>query len=544
MLVSNFGWTGGGGGGGTPTVIYFSVTKAQLDTLILGSTLVAGATYLINDRGDNGLIFTAVSSNEIAQDGTRRMLCPATYMTVVDIFGNDWIGVWNITKAVVVGQLSIWGGLVGQNTSGHIGLSIDDITLSDSDWVLIPKDSYANNEYTQIEFSVSYDYINDWIFSQWDTNGNKLGMPFSLSGESTTNYCSMSDWNANTFTPFYNNICGGVFNNSNNDSIINNQVDGVISNNSNTGVIGYNDLSGDNNANSSSITNNSNTGNILSNMILGSISNNTNSSSITNNSNSGNILNNANNGVIQNNKNNGLISANTNNVTAIANNTNNGSITSNFSVGLITSNSCNGNIIFNQNVGDITNNINAGGVTLNGKNVTQIFSNRNNGVIDNNNNSGIISLNSNVGDISNNINSGDISSNSFNSSILSIAPSVGSFKNNYPDGSFDIVIPLVSLIVGMKHYFNCIFTQGAVISDLSIKGINLTDFGGSNTAVVNVGIETDDETYFSQLMTTVNLGSKSSAISNATTFTFRRIVVYATVNDIVSGSLIINVSVI
>ena len=313
MLVSNFGWTGGGGGGST--TIYFSVTKAELDTLIGGSDLVAGATYLINNRGDNGIIVTAISANQISKEGTRRMYCPLTYQTIYNSAGN-WIGVWNSTKFAGNKILAIWGGLVWKNITGSIGIAVDDVTLDASNWTVVPKGNVP--QYKEMLFWIIYDYENDWIAKQWDDKGNVFGQGFAQA-DVTENYCDMSDWNMGTYESMYDNVCLGVYNNSNTGTIHSNSNQGVIKNNLNLGSIHGNtctqaksetaDIS--DNANNGGIYSNSNNGAILSNSsVVKSILNNSNKGDIYNNANKGYISYNSNAGDIQDNTNSGAIKYN------------------------------------------------------------------------------------------------------------------------------------------------------------------------------------------------------------------------------------------
>lgn len=302
------------GGAGINTLSY-NVTKSELDALVAAETLVTGATYTITDRGDMGLVFLCTSATTLDfENGQRFMLCPATYKTISDKpKAINWIGVWNPTKVVAVDDLAIWGGYVWQNVSGLIGASVDDITL-DANWSLLDKDgtNIINGIYVLLVFGVNYDYYNDWICSQWDFYGNKIGMPVTDSGTSVTDYCSMTDWNLGTLYEFSNNICGGVFNNSNKGRILNNNVDGVISNNFNTNDISFNNMKGTLGQARCNISNNTNAGTISNNSIIGLITGNSNTGDVNSNSSIGNIQGNSNTGSIMKNSNNGNISNNFN----------------------------------------------------------------------------------------------------------------------------------------------------------------------------------------------------------------------------------------
>lgn len=264
-------------------------TYAQILTAIGASTLSSGITYKITDRGDRGLFFKATSDNELSRTGVRYMLCPATYQITTDGSGNSWIGVWNSTKSVSIGQLTIWGGLVWSNLTGLIGSSVDDFSLDGTNWAVISKASFSNNEYIELQFNVSYDVINDWIERQWDGNGNIFGIDFAVGG-GDPNLCDVSDWNFGTFAEFYNNTAWGFYNNSNDGKVIRNRVNSLIADNSNGGRI-LDNIVGNN------VYNNSNVGDIQDNYTHHSIENNSNTGNIFGNS-AFRISNNSNNGDI------------------------------------------------------------------------------------------------------------------------------------------------------------------------------------------------------------------------------------------------------
>jgi hypothetical protein len=361
------------GGSSTPSGGIISKTFAEITALIASSGLVAGSFYKITDRGDRWLLFQAVSTNQLATDGQRLMLCAADYAIETDSYGNNWIGVWNDTKSVVADDLTIWGGLAWKNLTGAIGTAVDDVTLDAVNWVVVPKASFTNNEYIEMQFGVQYDWTNDFAVKQWDNKNNVF--VYSLDWGDSYNNCDISDWNfATSGNALFSNHCRGIYNNSNNGNIDNNSNNGGIYDNSNFGDI-------DNNSNTGNIDNNSNTGNI------------------DNNSNNGNIDNNSNNGGIYDNSNNGGIYSNSN-VGSISDNSNNGGIYSNSNVGSISANSNNGGIYDNSNFGDIYNNSNNG----------EIYNNSNNGHILNNSNNGhILSTSSTLGcSVQNNINNGYI----------------------------------------------------------------------------------------------------------------------------------------
>lgn len=292
-----------------------NITYANLLTAISGSTLTAGATYKITDRGDSGLYFQAISTNQLSKTGLRNMLCPSFYGTGAS-GGKTWIGVWNETKNPNIGDLTIWGGLVWESLTGNIGTADSDIALDAVNWVVVDKSSFSNSEYVEKLFGVSYDVTNDWIERQWDGKGNVFGIDFATEQIELKgfNMCDISDWNFSSGGgQFYNNKATGCFNNSC-TNIISNTVFRVISNNRNTSSIVDNWVGGE-------ITDNSNTGIIQDNFIMINIEENSNSGAIRynrcenleGNSNGGHIERNVMSGHIEENSNVGIISWNMNN---------------------------------------------------------------------------------------------------------------------------------------------------------------------------------------------------------------------------------------
>lgn len=282
--------------------ITIDVTYAELTALIAVSGLFQGVNYLITDRGDRGLLFKAASTSQLEIQGTRYMLCPATYASGVDTHGNNWIGVWNGIKTAALNDLTIWNGQVWK----CILAVTEPLTAPDVNavnWVLIPKATFVNYEYIEKLFIVFYDIVNDWIYKQIDTKNNEFGCDFANAGNLEIfplNCCDIADWNRNG--EFYGNKCLYVVNNSDDVSIINNTILGAIFNNF-----------------CISITLNKNMGNIDNNNV---------DEFITKNRNSGHITNNTGIGVIENNSNSGNIYSN--------NSTESASISSNNNIGYIT----------------------------------------------------------------------------------------------------------------------------------------------------------------------------------------------------------------
>jgi hypothetical protein len=448
---------------GSSSVAYFEVTWTDLTTILIpGNLLQVGALYKIDTEEttwkNNGLFLQAISTNQLEKIGIVLFLAPSTYQTITDGYGNNWLGIWDSSLTPSIGDLVIWGGLVWSNVNGLVGAATDDFTL-DSEWNRIDKDSFSNNEYTEIEMTCQYDVINDWVERQWDGNGNEVGLDFITHQLilGNINRCEVSDWNFGTLgNPFYENKCSaGFYNNrvaalNSNEcfsiysnriisggvitgnklgdysiyynvevSIFGNKNNGEISNNgqtyqnffeiyynTNKGSISYNENTGGSslyirqNYNNSAInTNEFDGGYIQYNGNDGQINNNISLStgeSIEFNTNSGGIG--SNQGPIRYNSNNGEISSSIN----IQFNSNNGYIDSN-TCPTIGHNSNLGNINSNTNIDEITHNSNNGSINGNDSNINLISYNSNGGYISNNTGTG------GPWNISNNINNGYIS---------------------------------------------------------------------------------------------------------------------------------------
>ena len=253
--------------------IVTELTYAEAAALIASGDLNLALGYKITDRGDNGLLFRAAAPDRLESDGLRYMLCPTTYQAdYTDDNDNHWIGVWNTTRgaAAVENDLTIWNGLVWK--AGAV-LSGDAPDQEGSGWTVIPKATFANGEYIEMIFGVTYDFEGDWIDKQWDNSGNVFGLTkdmyeyvYSPGGDypNIVDYC---DWNLATGGyVFANNRCFYICNNSNSGDIYTNSNSGEISNNSNNGEISNNSNGGEIYNNSStaacSITRNINNGEI------------------------------------------------------------------------------------------------------------------------------------------------------------------------------------------------------------------------------------------------------------------------------------------
>jgi hypothetical protein len=467
------------GGGGE---IYSEVTRAEAETLVTGSTLEPGNFYKITDRGDQGILLQATSTNTFAPEGVRYMLVPTTYEQIT-LGPNTWLGIWYSGLTPVIDDLVIWGGHVWRNTSGSVGSADDDITLNAADWTVVPKASFGAGEYISMHFPIIYDFTNDWIAKQWNGAGNIMGIDFQTQSIYSFPYngCDVTDWNmatmpgvffSNTAVAIFNNaLCSDIRWNKNEFTIKNNVLCTSINQNTNpvdisanNGLVGggiviekNSNRSGisDNGGNVRRIVGNLNDGAIQTNT-GGNIQWNTNSGGIDNNTNTGNIEQNSNNADISSNSNGGNINFNSN-AGVISGNTNSGAVIRNSNVGVIRNNSTVGAIQDNSNMGDIESNSNLNGVTGN-SNVGKIFANSNDGTISNNSNKGdinsnaaplgdivynsndgaiiinicegFIHYNSNRGEINNNSNIGDIGFNSNSSSINDNANNGSIFNNS------------------------------------------------------------------------------------------------------------------
>ena len=323
-------------------------TYDELSAIISASGLVPGTMYKITDRGDRGLLFKAISTNQLSKSGTRIMLCPAWY-GIGEHEGNYWQGIWHNQLTPVEGDLVIWGGLVWKNLTGAVGTWEEYTELDTTNWELVPKASFTAGEYVEMVFDVDYDFEHDWIDQQRDNRGNIIGIDYASNQNKTTylfNPVDLTDWNFSARADsiiFSKNVCDGIFNNSKAWWIMNNNVSGLIANNTSSDI--YFNTSGGN------ILNNSNDGEITSNKTSGSIDNNSNGGVIASNKTSGSIDNNSNGGVITNN--NCIQIINNRNGGSIYNNVISNSIRGNYNDGSIYGNFKNGSISYNSNNGNI-----------------------------------------------------------------------------------------------------------------------------------------------------------------------------------------------
>lgn len=289
------------------------VTYSQLTTLLSNSDLIPNQNYFITDRGDQGIILTALKNNLLSINGLRIMNCPVTYNVV-----GSFKGIWKATGTYAPFNKVIWGGKVWGNISGLAGTALSDSAL-DSNWTLIDKPTYGLSDVNYIEkvFYIEYDLVNDWIYYQEDDKNNKIGFIYNIAFP--VNPIDLTDWNNPNI---FNNQCNGIYNNSNGGAIYNNTNLGLIYNNTKGGTIYNNVNAGDikNNSNLGVIFFNSNYGDISDNEApLNNIQVNSCKGGINDNSIDGNIVLNTNNGSI-------FLNFNTSGTCDIMNNNNNGNI--------------------------------------------------------------------------------------------------------------------------------------------------------------------------------------------------------------------------
>jgi len=245
------------------TVIEINYT--DLVTLKSNAQLVENVIYKITDRfnyqataitapnptfrgDDRGIVYVrALSTSMLSKEAIRVMYCPRYYDAATHS-GFTYIGVYHSSKAVNVNEIAVWGGATWQNITGGIGNEIDEIHLDSTNWVKIAKEVEEVQQYVNKQFSVFYDFENDWFDRQWDEAGNIVGVNYNQ----TINYealsynpCDITDWNfiagrenSSVFSEDVQPL--GIYNNDNDGYIICNKAlsqGSRIANNTNTGSI-------------------------------------------------------------------------------------------------------------------------------------------------------------------------------------------------------------------------------------------------------------------------------------------------------------------
>lgn len=364
-----------------PTFI-IEATWEGIDALKTANNLEKGSFYKITDRfnyqsgatgavpnptfwgDDRGFVYLqALETNKLSKEAIRVMACPKYYnqsLTPPDGVP-QYLGIWNSNLPVFdSGAITIWGASVWQSQTAVLGTHIDDFHLDPPHWIKISKnggtvgDIIPQSPYEDKQFSVIYDFDNDWFEKQWDGNGNEVGADFqsmvTINGY-TFNPCDITDWNfvagRENVNKMYNNIVSsGIYNNvcieivGNKSEYIKNNICGNILDN----IVSY---INDNNITSYDIKRN----------ICNSILLNTNIGQISYND-CINIESNSNNGMIRLNK----------GVYSITENSNNGTIFSNRNTGDVSLNTNGGNIDYNTNNGSIISNNNTSDISYNSEN--------------------------------------------------------------------------------------------------------------------------------------------------------------------------------
>ena len=145
--------------GGATFSSFQTISYSSLLTAIGSSSLVPGMTYLVTGRSSgvtppaeeyefDSMIIQAITTTELNSYCLRIAYVPAQYTAGTDGNGNVWLGIWNSSLSPSIGELCIWGGAVWSNDNGNVGTAIDDVTL-DSEWTLVGRTSFSNNEYLQ-----------------------------------------------------------------------------------------------------------------------------------------------------------------------------------------------------------------------------------------------------------------------------------------------------------------------------------------------------------------------------------------------------------
>lgn len=146
----------------------YSVTKAELDSLIATESLIPNALYEITGvnpdlYGGTTIYLKAVSTSELNPRGVGKFFNPK-YNKEVNGFG-----VYNNENEYNIDDIVIWGGKHWKNLTGKTGSYEDDFTLNAEDWEVIP--------YNEIDYNVAFDEIvydvkNDYIVERSEANSN------------------------------------------------------------------------------------------------------------------------------------------------------------------------------------------------------------------------------------------------------------------------------------------------------------------------------------------------------------------------------------
>ena len=234
--------------GGSGTTAYFTVTKAESDALVSGSSLTEGAFYKITGvdpalYGGTDIILQATSINTLSkrglglfynpryedygvwkntdklsysaktgnftvgeslignngQTGVLATLPGSSTITIYQDTGN-WTtatqltglttgSIMNITgytnnTTYNIGDKAIWGGTVWENLNGNVGVSIDMFTL-DVEWSAI---TYNQTDYNLVADVIDYQYETDLITYRKDTYNEVINTDGLNNGFQTIKY--------------------------------------------------------------------------------------------------------------------------------------------------------------------------------------------------------------------------------------------------------------------------------------------------------------------------------------------------------------------
>lgn len=221
--------------------IIISLLYSDLATLISTDLVNKGYVYFLTDKL---ISVQGLTNNKVSLEGSRVMevvknsyYTPSTVSGTPNkvyggVYGKEMLrGKYPVSDAVNE-YYCVYGGKAWKRDTSGADEVISDSTLSG--WT-IETDSIFYEEKT---FFVLYDFANDWVVSQQDNRGNKLGTGVI----SSINPCNISDWGNENI---YNNTCYGVYNNTN-PLIYDNNCLGVIANNGNSGFVINNLIPDDN----------------------------------------------------------------------------------------------------------------------------------------------------------------------------------------------------------------------------------------------------------------------------------------------------------
>ena len=147
------------------------ITAASFSAL--SGTFEPNVTYKVLDAdsslyGGTEIYLTTNSSGVLNETGVGKFYNPKYDKTVSGFF------VWSSSNSYILGDSVFWGGLAWANNSGtNSDPSIDILTLSSSEWDLIPYDGPFSEFYYNIAYDeIKYDWQNDLIIHRNERNSN------------------------------------------------------------------------------------------------------------------------------------------------------------------------------------------------------------------------------------------------------------------------------------------------------------------------------------------------------------------------------------